>query len=56
MRTNVDFDIDVKLGAVAGFNGEAMRGVDAKMSKRSGAIKAFSLNGRIGQNTPVTAD
>lgn len=53
---NVDFDIDVKLGAVAGFNGEAMRGVDAKMSKRSGAIKAFTLNGRIGQNTPVAAD
>lgn len=53
---NVDFDIDVKLGTVAGFNGEAMRSVDAKMSKRSGAIKAFSLSGRIGQNTPVAAD
>jgi hypothetical protein len=53
---NVDFDIDVKLGAVMGFNGEAMRSVDAKMSKRSGAIKAFSLSGRIGQNTPVAAD
>lgn len=53
---NVDFDMDVKLGTVAGFNGEAMRSVDAKMSKRSGAIKAFSLSGRIGQNTPVAAD
>ncbi|MDH6258948.1 DUF3971 domain-containing protein [Bradyrhizobium sp. BR13661] len=53
---NVDFDIDVKLGTVAGFNGEAMRSVDAKMSKRSGTIKAFSLSGRIGQNTPVAAD
>ncbi|MBR1086543.1 hypothetical protein JQ621_03545 [Bradyrhizobium manausense] len=53
---NVDFDIDVKLGTVAGFNGEAMRSVDAKMSKRSGAIKAFALSGRIGQNTPVAAD
>ncbi|UPK40428.1 DUF3971 domain-containing protein [Bradyrhizobium sp. 186] len=55
---NVDFDIDVKLGAVAGFNGEAMRSVDAKMSKRSGAIKAFTLSGKIGGNTPtpVAAD
>jgi hypothetical protein len=53
---NVDFDIDVKLGTVAGFNGEAMRSVDAKMSKRGGAIKAFTLSGRIGQNTPVAAD
>ncbi|WGD56658.1 DUF3971 domain-containing protein [Bradyrhizobium sp. CB1650] len=50
---NVDFDIDVKLGAVAGFNGEAMRSVDAKMSRRSGAIKAFTLSGKIGGNTPV---
>ncbi|WP_187436368.1 DUF3971 domain-containing protein [Bradyrhizobium hipponense] len=50
---NVDFDIDVKLGAVAGFNGEAMRSVEAKMSKRNGAIKAFTLSGKIGGNTPV---
>ncbi|MBR0961706.1 YhdP family protein [Bradyrhizobium japonicum] len=53
---NVDFDIDVKLGAVAGFNGEAMRSVDAKMSKRNGAIKAFTLSGKIGRDTPVAAD
>nr|WP_245470789.1 AsmA-like C-terminal region-containing protein [Bradyrhizobium guangzhouense] len=53
---NVDFDIDVKLGTVAGFNGETMRSVDAKMSKRAGVIKAFTLSGRIGQNTPVAAD
>jgi hypothetical protein len=53
---NVDFDIDVKLGAVVGFNGEAMRSVDAKMSKRNGAIKAFTLSGKIGKDTPVAAD
>ncbi|MCP3399634.1 AsmA-like C-terminal region-containing protein [Bradyrhizobium sp. CCGB20] len=53
---NVDFDIDVKLGAVAGFNGEAMRSVDAKMSRRNGTVKAFTLNGKIGRDTPVAAD
>jgi hypothetical protein len=53
---NLDFDIDVKFGAVAGFNGEAMRSVDAKMSRRSGAVKAFTLSGKIGHDTPVTAD
>jgi hypothetical protein len=53
---SVDFDIDVKLGAVAGFNGEAMRSVDAKMSRRSGAVKAFTLSGKIGRDTPVAAD
>ncbi|MBI5265107.1 MAG: hypothetical protein HY852_25210 [Bradyrhizobium sp.] len=53
---NVDFDIDVKLGAVAGFYGEALRSVDAKMSRRNGAIRAFTLSGKIGRDTPVTAD
>ena len=53
---NIDFDIDVKLGAVAGFNGEAMRSVDAKMSRRNGAIKALTLSGKIGRDTPVAAD
>ncbi|KJC35436.1 hypothetical protein UP09_29665 [Bradyrhizobium sp. LTSP885] len=53
---NVDFDIDVKLGAVAGFNGEAIRSIDAKMSRRNGFIKAFTLNGKVGRDTPVTAD
>jgi hypothetical protein len=53
---NVDFDIDVKIGAVAGFNGEAMRSVDARMSRRNGAVKAFTLNGKIGRDTPVAAD
>ena len=53
---NVDFDIDVKLGAVVGYNGEAMRSVDAKMSKRNGAIKAFTLSGKIGRDTPIAAD
>ncbi|MES1149624.1 MAG: hypothetical protein ABUL53_10610, partial [Bradyrhizobium guangdongense] len=53
---NVDFDIDVKLGTVAGSNGETMRSVDAKMSRRSGAIKAFTLSGKVGSNTPVTAE
>ena len=53
---SIDFDIDVKLGAVAGFNGEAMRSVDAKMSRRGGAVKAFTLSGKVGRDTPVTAD
>ena len=33
---NIDFDVDLKLGAVAGFNGEALRSVDAKLSRRNG--------------------
>ena len=53
---NIDLDIDVKLGAVAGHNGEALRSVDAKMSRRNGVIKTFALTGKVGRDTPVTAD
>jgi hypothetical protein len=51
-----DFDVDLKLGAVAGFNGEAVRGVDVKLSRRGGGIKSFTLAGKIGRDTPLTAD
>src|SRR6478752_7290522 len=53
---NIDFDVDLKLGAVAGFNGEALRSVDSKFSRRNGNIKAFALNGKVGRDTPVTAE
>jgi len=51
-----DFDVDLKLGAVAGFNGEALRSVDAKISRRNGFFKAFTLSGKVGRDTPVTVD
>ena len=43
-----DFDVDVKLGAVAGFFGEALRSVDAKMSRRGGTLKSFSFSASSG--------
>jgi len=52
----IDVDIDLKLGAVAGFNGEAVRSVDAKMSRRNGFLRAFTLSGKVGHDTPFTAD
>ncbi len=55
-QRNGDFDLDIKLGAVAGFNGEAVRAVDVKLTRRGGVIKSFSLNGRVGRDTPVTGD
>ena len=53
---NIDFDVDLKLGAIAGANGEALRSADLKMSRRNGIIKAFSLNGKVGRDTPVTGE
>jgi hypothetical protein len=51
-----DFDLDLKLGAVVGFNGETLRGVDLKLSRRAGQIRSFSLNSKIGRDTPFTGD
>ena len=53
---NIDLDIDLKLGAVAGFNGEALRSVDSKFSRRNGIVRTFTLNGKVGRDTPVAAD
>jgi hypothetical protein len=53
---NVDFDLDIKLGAVAGYFGEALRSVDAKLSRRGGTIKSFALSGKLGRDTQLTGD
>src|SRR3954454_3396177 len=53
---NIDLDIDLKLGAVQGFNGEALRSVDSKFSRRNGIVRNFTLSGKVGKDTPVTAD
>ena len=51
-----DLDIDVKMGAVAGFNGEALRGLDLKLTRRGGRVKGFSLNARHGVDALLSGD
>ena len=51
-----DLDLDIKLGAVVGFNGEAIRGVDLKVLRRAGVIRNLSLNGKLGIDTPILSD
>jgi hypothetical protein len=51
-----DLDLDIKLGAVVGFNGETLRGVDLKLSRRNGHIRSFTLNAKLGRNTPFVGD
>jgi hypothetical protein len=52
----VDADVELRLDAVLGFNGEVVRSVDAKMSRRGGTIRSFMLSGKLGRDTPITAD
>jgi hypothetical protein len=51
-----DLDLDVKLAAVAGFHGEALRGLDLRMQKRGGLIKTFALNAKHGVDATLLGD
>jgi hypothetical protein len=51
-----DLDLDVKIGAIAGYNGEALRGVELKLSRRGGNVRSFSMNARIGRDSPLIGD
>jgi hypothetical protein len=51
-----DLDLDVKLGTVAGHNGETLRGLDLKMSRRGGHIRSFAMASKIGRDTPLNGD
>ena len=52
----IDLDLDIRLGAVAGFNGEALRGIELKMARRNGTIRSLALNSRIGREAVFIAD
>ena len=51
-----DIDLDVKLGTVVGFHGETLRGMDLRLSRRSGIITTFALNAKLGRDTPLLGD
>jgi hypothetical protein len=51
-----DLDLDIKVGVVAGHNGEALRGLDLKLSRRAGQIRSFALTGKLGRDTPLLGD
>ena len=55
-RQPPDLDLDMKLGAVLGFNGEALRGLELKMSRRAGEIRSLGLGAKIGRAGSLTGE
>ncbi|MCL2713164.1 MAG: DUF3971 domain-containing protein [Alphaproteobacteria bacterium] len=53
---NIDFDLDLRVGTVTGFNGETMRAVNVVLERRKGALRKLSVGGKIGRDAPVQAD
>ena len=51
-----DIDLDMKLGAVLGHNGEALRGLELKMSRRNGEIRSLGLAAKIGHGGSLTGE
>ncbi|HLN09773.1 MAG TPA: hypothetical protein VK281_12575, partial [Xanthobacteraceae bacterium] len=52
-----DYDLDVKVGAVAGFEGETLRSLELTLGKRAGQVRSFGLTARIGRDaTPLIGD
>jgi hypothetical protein len=51
-----DIDVDMKLGAVLGFNGEALRSLEMKMSRRAGEIRSLGVTAKIGRAGTLTGD
>jgi hypothetical protein len=55
-QKQIDLDLDVKIAAVAGNNGEALRGLDLKLSRRGGHIRSFNLKAKIGRDAPLIGE
>jgi len=55
-QTPIDLELDIKIGTVAGHSGEALRGLDLKLSRRNGRIRSFNLISKIGRDTALNGD
>jgi hypothetical protein len=55
-RRPPDVDFDMKVGAVLGFNGEALRSLEMKMSRRAGEVRSLGLTAKIGHSGTLTGD
>jgi AsmA-like C-terminal region/Protein of unknown function len=51
-----DLDLDLKVGALVGYNGEVLRNVEMRLSRRAGQIRTFSLNSRVGRDSTLIGD
>jgi len=55
-KKQTDVDLDIRLGTVAGHNGETLRGLTLKMTRRNGRIRAFNLESKIGRDSSLLGD
>jgi hypothetical protein len=51
-----DVDLDIRIGTVAGHNGETLRGLALKMTRKGGRIRSFNLESKIGRDATLLGD
>ena len=51
-----DLDLELRLGAATGYNGEVARQVELKVLRRNGTIRGFSLIGKIGRDASMVGE
>jgi hypothetical protein len=55
-KSQADLDLDIKLGMVIGHNGEPLRALDLRLSRRAGQIRSFTMKSKIGRDTALDGD
>ncbi len=55
-RAGPDIDLDAKVGAVAGFKGEALRNLDMHMIKRGGVLRSLALSAKLGADAGLQGE
>ena len=51
-----DLDLELRLGAATGHNGEVARQIDMRILRRNGEIRNFSLVGKIGRDASMVGE
>jgi hypothetical protein len=55
-KSSPDIDLDVKMGTVVGHNGETLRGLNLKLTRRDGDIRNFVMHAKIGRDATLLGD
>ncbi|MBK8008752.1 MAG: hypothetical protein IPK23_10230 [Rhizobiales bacterium] len=51
-----DIDADVRIGAATGNNGEVIRNLELRVTRRNGEIRSFALLGRVGRDSTLVGE
>ncbi len=51
-----DVDLDVRIGAATGHNGEVIRNLELRLTRRNSEIRSFALLGRVGRDSTLVGE